>query len=106
MSDFVDLDPDAAMRELEPILASRLARGLDRIARRASELCAKDTGDTAASIAAEPDPDDALLVHVGTDRLAGRMLEMGTKRMRKQPWLRPAVDQGLADLAETVRSGR
>lgn len=69
-----------------------LARRAVQVSRAAQHLCPVDTGRLRASITWEMGADSlGLLAMVGSDVEYAPFVELGTSRMRAQPFLRPAL---------------
>lgn len=96
MADFIRFD-DAGMRELfsspnGPAGKYLKSQGI-RVQRRAKQRCPVDTGRLRSSIVEALGSDSKGLVErIGTDVAYGKHVELGTSRMRAQPFLRPALD--------------
>jgi hypothetical protein len=56
------------------------------------EAPAVQTGILKESLAQEP-LEDRVGIRVGTNKRYGLYLELGTRRMRARPWIRPALDR-------------
>lgn len=102
MSGYVVFD-QAALHELfdspSGPVGKMLARGAVKVTRRAKELAPVDTGRLRSSIANEIGHDDrGLVARIGTDVTYARHVEFGTRRMRAQPFLRPALDAARSTL--------
>lgn len=70
-----------------------LAKAAVKIERRAKQLAPVDTGRLRGSVAHELGRDGrGLVARIGTDVHYGIFVELGTRRMRAQPFLRPALD--------------
>jgi HK97 gp10 family phage protein len=70
-----------------------LAKGAVRVTRRAKELAPVDTGRLRSSIDNDLGRDDrGLVARIGSDVVYAPYVEFGTRRMRAQPFLRPALD--------------
>lgn len=96
MSGYVVFD-QAALHQLfdspDGPVGKMLARGAVKVTRRAKELAPVDTGRLRSSIANEMGRDDrGLVARIGTDVHYASFVEFGTRRMRAQPFLRPALD--------------
>lgn len=70
-----------------------LAKAAVKIERRAKQLAPVDTGRLRSSVAHELGRDErGLVARIGTDVTYAIYVELGTRRMRAQPFLRPALD--------------
>lgn len=84
--DTLFLSPDGPSGKL-------LAKAAVKIERSAKRACAVDTGRLRSSVAHELGRDErGLVARIGTDVTYGIYVELGTRRMRAQPFLRPALD--------------
>lgn len=88
---------EAALAELfdspEGPVGKHVKRLTIKVQRRAKKLCPVDTGRLRSSIAEEVGRDaEGIVGRVGTDVVYGPFIEYGTRRMRAQPFLRPALD--------------
>lgn len=95
MSGYVKFDPIALERLFSspsgPV-GKELVRRSVRVERAAKLACPVDTGRLRSSITRETGRDDrGLVARIGTDVHYGIFVEMGTTRMRPQPYLRPAL---------------
>lgn len=72
----------------------------------AKGYCPVDTGTLRRSIHTEVQPGslDRVSALVGPDAPYGIYIEYGTRRMRAQPFLRPAVDHHGREAADVVRA--
>lgn len=67
----------------------------------AKQDCPVDTGRLRSSITHETDNDTA---YIGTNVEYGPYVEMGTSRMRAQPFLEPAMEQHLSEYKEMIET--
>lgn len=87
---------ESAIRELlegtNGPIAKDLTRRAIKVEGQAKRLCPVDTGRLRASITHDVDKDDqGIYAMVGTDVHYGPYIELGTRFMRPQPYLRPAL---------------
>lgn len=77
-------------------VGSRLQRSGVRVQNRAKQLCPVDTGRLRSSITmtnTQQTSASVLSVRVGSAVNYARYVELGTRRMRARPYLRPALSQ-------------
>lgn len=67
----------------------------------AKQDCPVDTGRLRSSITHETDKNTA---YIGTNVEYGPYVEMGTSRMRAQPFLEPAMEQHLSEYKEMIET--
>lgn len=100
MSDIKYVFDKAAMELLFASPAGPMGKVLIRVGHRvtnkAKRLCPVDTGNLRSSINNELRSENGhLVVRVGTNVAYAPYVEFGTRRMRAQPFLRPALDSVL-----------
>ena len=95
MSNRVVFDESALaelFRSKEGPVGKTITRATIRVQRRAKQLAPVDTGRLRSSVAYEVARDGRDIVgRVGTDVNYAPYIEFGTRRMRAQPFLRPAL---------------
>ena len=70
--------------------------------RYAKELCPVDTGNLRNSITHQPVDDHTMAV--GTNVYYAPYVELGTSRMRAQPYLRPAIENHSTEYERIIQS--
>lgn len=76
-----------------PQVQERFSRDAEQLARAAAQLAPKDTGEGAASIHAEEQPDGSWRVSWDRAHDYMRFPEFGTESQAPQPFLRPAANR-------------
>ena len=69
--------------------------------KNAKKICPVDTGNLRNSITHQNDKDT---VYIGTNVEYAPYVEMGTSRMRAQPYLGPAIVMHVAEYKETIET--
>lgn len=87
----------ASYAQIEKALKS-VALSAEKYAKRD---CPVDTGRLRSSITHETDKNTA---YIGTNVEYGPYVEMGTSRMRAQPFLEPAIDEHISEYKEMIET--
>lgn len=104
------LDFNASLDRFWSLLESDLERvvreGVLKIERRAKELVPVDTNTLRASIESvvEKVALDEIVGKAGTNVEYSEYVEMGTRHMQAQPYLRPAFEEVIPDLVDDVKN--
>lgn len=78
--------------ELERRVQAAMTRCAGEMEKHAKRTCPVDTGRLRNSVASEVcEGDDSVAAYVGTNVEYAPHVELGTKRMKAQPFLKPAV---------------
>lgn len=78
--------------ELERRVQAAMTRCAGEMEKHAKRTCPVDTGRLRNSVATEvSEGDDSVAAYVGTNVEYAPHVELGTKRMKAQPFLKPAV---------------
>lgn len=96
-NDFSALVEEAAFSQIEKALKS-VALTAEKYAK---QDCPVDTGRLRSSITHETDKNTA---YIGTNVEYAPYVEMGTSRMRAQPFLEPAMEQHLSEYKEMIET--
>lgn len=98
MAERIVIDSGALAELLESDMVAReLVRVGVRVERTAKHLCPVDTGRLRASVTQQLERDGRGLVEVvGTNVDYAPYVELGTRRNRAQPFLRPALAQEIS----------
>lgn len=96
---------DRLWNDLESRLEAIIERGVKRIERLAKEKAPVDTGNLRASIESivEKVALDTIRGEAGTNTEYAPYVELGTRYMDAQPYLRPAFDEVVPDVVEDVK---
>lgn len=91
--------------EVLAALADAIKQGLEIIGGAAegyaADQCPVDTGRLQGSIAHEPEGDKTMVV--GTNVEYAPYVELGTRKMRSQPFLRPAAEDHVSQYKSIMR---
>lgn len=91
--------------ELERRVRNAMTRCAGEMEKHAKRMCPVDTGRLRNSVATEIDEgDDSVSVYVGTNVEYAPHVELGTKRMKAQPFLKPAVSDHQSTYTRIIRS--
>jgi HK97 gp10 family phage protein len=85
--------------EMGPIIREMLEKSIRPVERRAKQLVPVDTGRLRSSLASQIGPGQVPeWAEAGTNVNYARFVEFGTKYMKAQPYLMPALEQSKPDI--------
>jgi HK97 gp10 family phage protein len=97
---------DEAIQALEIHTRRQLQQFGVRVANAAKRYCPSASGRLRGSIGAESGMDaEGFYVDVGTDVEYGPFVEFGTRKMRAQPFMRPALAEASGYFGQTILGG-